>query len=254
MRRVLRLAVAQTTVTEDPTDPANLRGSGDEIRRLMCEASGAGARLVQFPEGAITYPGKYVMSSGPPGTLAAADWSRVDWSVMRAEAQSVADLAGELGLWVVFGSVHPLTPPHRPHNSLYVVSDEGALAARYDCEDEQVPTLRDEGGQAFDGVWRHGGQKSTSLSTSGANTQSLQATRWHGRLRCGLPVRSYRRQPRWRAVISDAVSATSRPSSASRPGSKRESGMETATAARGCRRRPGRAPRWRRRPAGTGCG
>ena len=26
MRRVLRLAVAQTTVTEDPTDPANLRG------------------------------------------------------------------------------------------------------------------------------------------------------------------------------------------------------------------------------------
>ncbi|MFE4336056.1 nitrilase-related carbon-nitrogen hydrolase, partial [Streptomyces sp. NPDC056831] len=23
-------------------------------------------------------------------------------------------------------------PPHRPHNSLYVVSDEGALAARYD--------------------------------------------------------------------------------------------------------------------------
>ncbi|WP_328834907.1 carbon-nitrogen hydrolase family protein [Streptomyces europaeiscabiei] len=132
MRRVLRLAVAQTTVTEDPTDPANLRGSGDEIRRLMREASGAGARLVQFPEGAITYPGKYVMSSGPPGTLAAADWSRVDWSVMRAEAQSVADLAGELGLWVVFGSVHPLTPPHRPHNSLYVVSDEGALAARYD--------------------------------------------------------------------------------------------------------------------------
>ncbi|MER5853585.1 carbon-nitrogen hydrolase family protein [Streptomyces sp. NPDC002012] len=50
----------------------------------------------------------------------------------RRSPQAVADLAGELGLWVVFGSIHPLTPPHRPHNSLYVVSDEGALAARYD--------------------------------------------------------------------------------------------------------------------------
>lgn len=128
----LRLAVAQSMVPEDPTDSANLRASGEEIRRLMREASAAGARLVQFPEGAITYPSKHVMSSGPPGTLAAADWSRVDWSVMRDEAQSVADLAGELGLWVVFGSLHPLTPPHRPHNSLYVVSDEGALVARYD--------------------------------------------------------------------------------------------------------------------------
>jgi predicted amidohydrolase len=132
MCRELRLAVAQSTVAEDPTDSANLRASGDEIRRLMREASGAGARLVQFPEGAITYPSKYVMSSGSPGTLAAAGWDRVDWNVMRAQAQSVADLAGELGLWVVFGSIHPLTPPHRPHNSLYVVSDEGTLVARYD--------------------------------------------------------------------------------------------------------------------------
>ncbi|MEV7817029.1 MULTISPECIES: nitrilase-related carbon-nitrogen hydrolase [Streptomyces] len=132
MREGLRLAVAQSTVPEDPTDSANLRASGTEIRRLMREASAAGARLVQFPEGAITYPGKHAMSSGPPGPLAAADWSRVDRSVMRGQAQSVADLAGELELWVVFGSLHPLTPPHRPHNSLYVVSDEGALVARYD--------------------------------------------------------------------------------------------------------------------------
>ncbi|KOU55498.1 carbon-nitrogen hydrolase family protein (plasmid) [Streptomyces californicus] len=131
-RGTLRLAVAQSTVPEDPTDPANLRASGDEIRRLMREAREAGTRLVQFPEGAITYPGKYVMSSGTPGTLTAADWDRVDWHVMRAQAQSIADLAGELGLWVVLGSIHPLTPPHRPHNSLYVISDEGTLVARYD--------------------------------------------------------------------------------------------------------------------------
>jgi predicted amidohydrolase len=58
----VRLAVAQTTVPEDPTDPGALRESGAQVRQLMHEAAAAGARLAQFPEGAITYPGKYVMS------------------------------------------------------------------------------------------------------------------------------------------------------------------------------------------------
>lgn len=69
MARTLRLAVAQSTVPEDPTDRAALRGSGAEVRGPMREAGAAGARSVQFPEGAITYPSKHVMSSGPPGTL-----------------------------------------------------------------------------------------------------------------------------------------------------------------------------------------
>lgn len=128
----VRLAVAQTIVPEDPTDPGALRESGAQIRQLMRDAAAAGADLAQFPEGAITYPGKYVMSSAGPGTLAAADWSRVDWDVMREEAEQVAVLAGELALWTVFGSLHPLTPPRRPHNSLYVVTPAGRLIARYD--------------------------------------------------------------------------------------------------------------------------
>lgn len=130
--RTLRLAVAQSTVPEDPTDPGTLRASGAEVRSLMREADAAGARLVQFPEGAITYPSKHVMSSGPPGVLEASDWSRVPWDVLREEAESIADLAGKLGLWVAFGSIHPLTPPNRPHNSLYVVCDQGRLVTRYD--------------------------------------------------------------------------------------------------------------------------
>jgi predicted amidohydrolase len=32
----------------------------------------------------------------------------------------------------VLGSVHRLTGPHRPHNSLYVLSDRGHVATRYD--------------------------------------------------------------------------------------------------------------------------
>jgi predicted amidohydrolase len=132
MTSPLRLAVAQTIVPEDPTDSGTLRESGAQVRALMREAAAAGARLAQFPEGAITYPGKRVMSSAGPETLAEADWTKVDWHVMRDEAEQVAALAGELGLWTVFGSPHPLSPPRRPHNSLYVVTSEGQLATRYD--------------------------------------------------------------------------------------------------------------------------
>lgn len=132
MARTLRLAVAQSTVPEDPTDHGALRAAGQEIRALMAEAAEAGAQLVQFPEGAITYPSKHVMAAGPDGTLVPADWSRAAWGVMREEAESVAALAGDLRLWTAFGSIHSLTPPNRPHNSLFIVSDLGKLVARYD--------------------------------------------------------------------------------------------------------------------------
>lgn len=98
----------------------------------MQEASAADARLVQFPEGAITYPNKYAVSSGGMEELAEADWSRAAWDVMREEVQAIADLAGELGIWTVFGSLHRLSGANRPHNSLYVVSDQGELVGRYD--------------------------------------------------------------------------------------------------------------------------
>jgi hypothetical protein len=62
MSQTLRLAVAQSTAPEDPSDRDALRRSGLEIRVLTREASAAGARLVQFPEGAISYPDKYVVS------------------------------------------------------------------------------------------------------------------------------------------------------------------------------------------------
>lgn len=132
MSRTLRLAVAQTTVPENPADPRKLRESGAEIRSLMRQASAAGARLVQFPEGAITYPSKLLMSVNGPDSVGEADWSRPAWQVMQDEAAAIAELAGQLGIWVVFGSIHRLTGATRPHNSLYVVSDQGRLVGRYD--------------------------------------------------------------------------------------------------------------------------
>jgi predicted amidohydrolase len=126
----VRLAVAQTTFYNDPRDISRLRASGLEMRRLMREAHKAGARLLHFPEGATCSPNKRIMSG--PKEIGPSDWDRFEWAALREELDATGKLARELGLWTIFGSVHQLTQPHRPHNSLYVVSDRGELVTRYD--------------------------------------------------------------------------------------------------------------------------
>lgn len=110
------IAICQPTASADPFL------NGAEVRRMLREAAVAGARLAHFPEGFLTgYAGENVST-----------WADVDWGVVRRELEDVAALAGELGMWVVLGSAHPLTPPHWPHNSLYVISGEGRVVDRYD--------------------------------------------------------------------------------------------------------------------------
>lgn len=88
----------------------------------MRQAREEGAELVHFPEGAMSGYTKSQIK----------DWEHVDWDALVDELKEVARLAKELGLWVVVGSNHRLTPPNRPHNSLYVISAGGAVVARYD--------------------------------------------------------------------------------------------------------------------------
>jgi predicted amidohydrolase len=128
----VRLAVAQSSVKDDPRNVAALRASGEEMRRLMRQAHEAKARLVHFPEGATCFPNKRIMSVNGPEKVGPSDWGRFEWAVLREELEATKQHARELRLWTVFGSVHQLTLPHRPHNSLYVVSDRGELATRYD--------------------------------------------------------------------------------------------------------------------------
>ncbi|CAA9544302.1 MAG: putative hydrolase protein [uncultured Thermomicrobiales bacterium] len=111
-----RIAVAQLAISRDAAE------NGPAVRRLMREASARGARLILFPEGMLSGYAKEQIGS----------WDEVDWDVVRAELRAVMALAAELRLWVVLGSAHPLTPPNRPHNSLYVISDEGRIVDRYD--------------------------------------------------------------------------------------------------------------------------
>ena len=114
--RSLRLAVAQPQVLVDPHQ------NGATVRRLMRQAAASGARLIQFPEGMLSGYAKAQVH----------DWKTVDFAVVRSELEAIATLAAELSVWVVLGSAHPLTPPHRPHNSLYVIADDGRLVDRYD--------------------------------------------------------------------------------------------------------------------------
>lgn len=112
----VRIAAAHSEVTPD------VRRNGRLIRETMRRAHADSVRLLHFPEGALSGYAKAQIKS----------WDNVDWTLLREEAQGVAALAGALGMWVVLGSNHLLTPPHRPHNSLYVISDRGALVDRYD--------------------------------------------------------------------------------------------------------------------------
>lgn len=126
------IAVAQTTVRHDPTLGTELAESGAELRRVMRQARDAGAGLLHFTEGATCFPSKYVLSSDGPETVGPADWSRFDWETLGAELTRITELAAELRLWTVVGSVYRPDESSRPYNSMLVVSDRGEVVARYD--------------------------------------------------------------------------------------------------------------------------
>ena len=111
----MRIATVQSIITPD------IRTNGAHIRTLMEQARDAGARLAHFPEGALS---GYVKAQ-------IAYWDDVDWPLLDAELQAIAACAQRLGLWVVVGCNHRLASPLRPQNSLHVISDAGALVARY---------------------------------------------------------------------------------------------------------------------------
>ena len=64
---------------------------------------------MHFPEGATCSPNKRIMSASGPEKVGPPDWDRFEWAVLREELDATSKLAGELGLWTIFGSVHQLT-------------------------------------------------------------------------------------------------------------------------------------------------
>lgn len=110
------IAIAQMPITGDPVK------NGSVVRALMKDATDLGARLIQFPEGALSGYAKNPIKN----------WEEVNWFNVRTELELILQAAKQHKLWVVLGSAHPLTSPSWPHNSLYVISDEGSVVTRYD--------------------------------------------------------------------------------------------------------------------------
>ena len=96
------IAVAQALITP------NVENNRDHIRALMERAAEAGARVVHFPEGALS---GYVKSEVKA-------WEDVDWNALDHELAAIALHAGRLGVWLVLGCNHRLAAPLWPHNSL----------------------------------------------------------------------------------------------------------------------------------------
>ena len=117
----------------------------------MHEAATQGARLIVFPEGHLSGYAKEQIRS----------WDDVDWVLVQEELQQTCELSQQLGLWTVMGSAHALTAPTWPHNSMYVISDQGHVVDRYDkrvCSNTEVsywytpgsqPTVFDVDGYRF---------------------------------------------------------------------------------------------------------
>ena len=112
----LPISVAQSFIASDVSQ------NGLHICETMAQAKNDGARLIHFPEGALSGYVKAQIHS----------WDKVHWDQLKTELIKVMEAAGRLGIWVVVGCNHRLTHPNRPHNSLFVISDTGELVTRYD--------------------------------------------------------------------------------------------------------------------------
>jgi predicted amidohydrolase len=113
---VLTVATCQFPVSAD------IEQNAGWMARQMREAARRGARVAHFPEGAL---------SGYAGTDFET-FTGYGWDTLDHATGSIAQLARDLGVWVVAGSAHRFSDTSAPHNSLYLISDTGQIAGRYD--------------------------------------------------------------------------------------------------------------------------
>jgi predicted amidohydrolase len=101
---------------------ARCERNSDRMASMIESAADQGARVVHFPEGALSgYAGTHFCS-----------WDGFEWNTLQEQSERMLELARELSVWILFGSAHRLSSDHLPHNSVYVVSPAGQVVERYD--------------------------------------------------------------------------------------------------------------------------
>jgi len=113
---VLKIATCQFAVSK------SIARNSRQICEQMRKAKRQGVDIVHFPECAMS---GYVGFDFP-------NFDGFDWELLKRETLKVTALAGKLKLWVILGSVHPLTPPSKPSNCLYLIGPDGEIRDRYD--------------------------------------------------------------------------------------------------------------------------
>jgi deaminated glutathione amidase len=112
----LRIASCQFPVSAD------IKSNLHYIEEQIIESKQKGADIVHFPECALSgYPGSDMNSL-----------EGYDWKELFSSTDSVIELAKELKIWVVLGSMHKLSGDTKPHNCLYLIGPDGNIADRYD--------------------------------------------------------------------------------------------------------------------------
>ena len=110
---------------------SSIKRNAQQIQKFLQKAKRAKADIVHFPECALS---GYVGTDFP-------SFDGYDWDLLKEETKKIMALAKRLGLWVVLGSTHRLTPdrnirgqarPNKPHNSLYLINPQGKILDRYD--------------------------------------------------------------------------------------------------------------------------
>ncbi len=101
---------------------ADINRNYNYILKQMTNARTRGAQVAHFPEACLPgYVGHDINS-----------YKNLDWHLLESCTREIIHHAGRLKLWVILGSVHQLTGQHKPHNSLYIISDQGEILDRYD--------------------------------------------------------------------------------------------------------------------------
>ncbi len=94
----------------------------DFVLALMERAKAGGADVAHFPEACLSgYAGNDMESN-----------DKIDWALLASALRKIMAMAATLKLWIVLGTAYRLTPPNKPHNSLYFIDDRGQVVDRYD--------------------------------------------------------------------------------------------------------------------------
>ena len=114
--KILNIATCQFAVS------SSIKENAAMIKEYIRKSAESNADVVHFSECAL---------SGYVGTDFA-NFNDFDWEYLREKTREIMALAKEVGIWVILGSVHELTTPNKPHNSLYIINNKGKIVDRYD--------------------------------------------------------------------------------------------------------------------------